>query len=260
MSPYIICSAVAVLAYMTVLFAAALFKKDNSIVDIAWGPGFVLVAALTLLIGKTFEARQVLVTALVAAWGIRLGVHLYFRNRGRGEDFRYAKWRKEWGPWFMPRSFFQIFMLQGILMLIVSYGVVLVNSLPAPRLEALDILGAAVWVFGFVFETVGDAQLKAFKQKPESKGRIMRSGLWRYTRHPNYFGEAVMWWGIFIIDLSLPRGWTGVVSPVLITFLLLRVSGVTMLEKNYAGNSEFRAYASRTNAFFPCFPKKEKTS
>jgi steroid 5-alpha reductase family enzyme len=241
---------------MAVLFAAALLKRDNSIVDIAWGPGFVLVALLTLLLGKTFEDRQVLVTALVGAWGIRLGVHLYFRNRGRGEDFRYAKWRKEWGRWFVPRSFFQIFVLQGILMLIVSYGVVLANSSPSPGLGALDVLGAAVWVSGFIFEAAGDAQLKVFKQKPENKGRIMRSGLWRYTRHPNYFGEAVMWWGIFIIDLSLPRGWTGVVSPVLITFLLLRVSGVTMLEKKYAGNNEFQVYARRTNAFFPWFPKK----
>jgi steroid 5-alpha reductase family enzyme len=256
LSRYIICSAIAVFLYMAVLFAAALLKRDNSIVDIAWGPGFVLVALLTLLLGKTFEDRQVLVTALVGTWGIRLGVHLYFRNRGRGEDFRYAKWRKEWGRWFVPRSFFQIFVLQGILMLIVSYGVVLVNSSPSPGLAALDVLGAAVWVFGFIFEAAGDAQLKAFKQKPENKGRIMRSGLWRYTRHPNYFGEAVMWWGIFIIDLSLPRGWTGVVSPVLITFLLLRVSGVTMLEKKYAGNNEFLVYARRTNAFFPWFPKK----
>jgi steroid 5-alpha reductase family enzyme len=260
MSLYIICSAIAVFVYMTVLFAAALLKKDNSVVDIAWGPGFVLIAVLTLLIGKTFEARQVLATTLVAVWGIRLGVYLYSRNRGRGEDFRYAKWRREWGRWFVPRSFFQIFLLQGILMLVISYGVVLVNASPERGLGPLDGLGAAVWFIGFFFEAAGDAQLKAFKQKPENKGRIMRSGLWRYTRHPNYFGEAVMWWGIFIIDLSLPRGWTGVVSPALITFLLLRVSGVTMLEKKYAGDDEFQAYARRTNAFFPWHPKKKKTS
>jgi steroid 5-alpha reductase family enzyme len=248
---------IAVLIYMTAVFAVGLFKKDNSIVDIAWGPGFILVVLLTLLLEKRFGPRQVLVTALVAVWGGRLAIHLYCRKRGRGEDFRYAKWRREWGRWFVPRSYVQIFMLQGILLLIISYGIVLVNASSGPGLGALDFAGAAVWLIGFVFEAAGDAQLERFKQAPESAGKIMTSGLWRYTRHPNYFGEAVMWWGIFLIALSVPTGWTAVVSPVLITFLLLRVSGVTMLEKKYIGNADFAEYARRTSAFFPWFPKKQ---
>jgi steroid 5-alpha reductase family enzyme len=260
MGDIIICAALAVFIYLTAVFAAALVARDNSIVDIAWGPGFILVALLTLLIGKEQGPRQILVTALVTIWGLRLAVHIFSRKQGKGEDFRYAKWRREWGRWFVPRSYLQIFMLQGVFLLVISYGVMLVNASGPQSLGALDLAGAAVWLAGFFFEAVGDAQLVQFKKDPKNKGRIMTSGLWRTTRHPNYFGEVVMWWGIFLIALSAPSGWTAVASPLLITFLLLRVSGVTMLEKQYAGNSEFAEYARRTSAFFPLPPKSKKTS
>lgn len=260
MGEILVGAAVAVFIYMTAVFVTALAARDNSIVDIAWGPGFILVALLSLLIGKRFEPRPLLVTALVTIWGLRLAVHIFLRKRGRGEDFRYAKWRRDWGRWFVSRSYLQIFIVQGILLLIIAYGVMLVNASASPGLRALDFLGAAVWLAGFFFEAVGDAQLERFKKRPDNRGKIMTSGLWRYSRHPNYFGEAAMWWGIFLIVLSAPKGWTGVVSPLMITFLLLRVSGVTMLEKKYAGNSEFAAYARRTSAFFPLPPRQEKTS
>jgi len=253
-------AAIAVFIYMTAVFVAALLARDNSIVDIAWGLGFILVAWLTLLIGNGSGPRRFFVTTLVTIWGFRLAVHIFVRKRGRGEDFRYAKWRRDWGRWFMPRSYFQVFMLQGIFLLIISYNAMLVNASASPRLRALDLAGAAVWAAGFFFEAVGDAQLERFKKRPENSGRIMTTGLWRFTRHPNYFGEAVMWWGIFLIGVSAPAGWTGVVSPLMITFLLLRVSGVTMLEKKYEGNSAFAEYARRTSAFFPLPPKREKTS
>jgi steroid 5-alpha reductase family enzyme len=260
MGEILVAAAIAVFLYMTAVFAAALLVRDNSIVDIAWGPGFILVGLLTLLIGKRFEPRQLLVTTLVTIWGLRLAIHIFRRKRGRGEDFRYANWRRDWGRWFVPRSYLQIFMLQGIFLLIISYGVILVNGSASRALWALDLAGAAVWAAGFFFEAVGDAQLEKFKRRPENKDRIMTAGLWRLTRHPNYFGESAMWWGMFLLTLSAPSGWTTVVSPLLITFLLLRVSGVTMLEKKYAGNSEFAAYARRTSAFFPLPPKREKTS
>ncbi len=260
MGHIIIVAALAVFIYMTAVFAAALLWRDNSIVDIAWGPGFILVALLTFLIGKEQGPRQILVTALVTIWGLRLAAHIFSRKRGRGEDFRYAKWRREWGRWFVPRSYLQIFMLQGLFLLVISYGVMLVNASGPRALGALDLAGTAVWLAGFFFEAVGDAQLVKFKMDPDNKGKIMTSGLWRTTRHPNYFGEVVMWWGIFLIALSAPSGWTAVASPLMITFLLLRVSGVTMLEKQYAGNSEFAEYARRTSAFIPLPPKREKTS
>jgi steroid 5-alpha reductase family enzyme len=256
MLSYFAAAAGAVFAYMTAVFLIALIIRDNSIVDIAWGPGFILVGLTTLFSRPEFEARQVLVTGLVVVWGLRLATHIFLRNRGRGEDFRYAKWRRDWGRWFIPRSFLQIFMLQGVFMLIIASPVVLVNHSGRKGLTVLDGLGALVWLAGFFFEAVGDYQLKRFKQNPESRGKIMTTGLWRNTRHPNYFGEAALWWGVFLIALSVPGGWVSIVSPVTISFLLLRVSGVALLEKKYAGNEEYAAYARRTSAFFPWFPKE----
>jgi steroid 5-alpha reductase family enzyme len=252
----ILYSAIAVFLYMTVVFVLALARKDNSIVDVAWGIGFILVAMLTFFLEKGYTARQVLASLLVFVWGMRLATHIFIRNRGRGEDFRYAQWRRDWGKWFIPRSFLQIFMLQGILLLVIAYPVMLVNYSQGRGISFLDVLGAAVWLLGFFFESVGDFQLLRFKRKPENKGKIMAQGLWRYTRHPNYFGEAAMWWGVFLIALSVRNGWTALVSPALITFLLLRVSGVIMLEKKYVGSKEYEEYARRTSAFVPWFPRE----
>jgi steroid 5-alpha reductase family enzyme len=249
-------SAIAVFLYMSFVFILSLAKRDNSIVDIAWGIGFILVSLMTFFLGSTFAVRSILVTGLVIIWGIRLSSHIYVRNRGRGEDFRYAKWRREWGKTFVWRSFFQIFMLQGVLLLVISYPVVLVNRSERNGLSALDIAGIGLWLIGFLFEGVGDYQLRKFKKTPENKGKIMSRGLWRYTRHPNYFGEAALWWGIFLIALSVEKGWTAVIGPLMITFLILRVSGVTLLEKKYAGNQEFLEYARRTSPFIPWFPKR----
>lgn len=256
MLSYFTAAGVAVFVYMTAVFLVAIRIKDNSIVDVAWGPGFILIGLTTLLLRPGVEVRHIIVIGLTAAWGLRLAVHIFFRNLGRGEDFRYAKWRRDWGNWFIPRSFFQIFMLQGFFMLIIGSPVVVVNRSAEEGLTVLDGLGVLLWLAGFFFETVGDYQLKRFKQKPESRGKIMMSGLWRYTRHPNYFGEASLWWGIFLIALNVPGGWAAVLSPLTISFLLLKVSGVTMLEKKYAGNEEFAVYAGRTSAFFPWFPRK----
>jgi len=247
--------------YMTAWFVAALIKKDNSIADIAWGLGFVLVAALTFLRrGALF--LPLIVTALVAVWGARLSLHILLRSRKRGEDPRYAEWRRKWGRAYVWRSYLQVFLLQGLFLLIISSPVILVNFAPhEPGLNADGgwgtwLIGVFVWFVGFFFEAVGDAQLARFKRDPDNKGRIMDQGLWRYSRHPNYFGESLMWWGIFLVALEGAYGWTTVVSPLLITFLLVKVSGVPILEKRYAGNAEFQAYARRTSVFIPWFPKK----
>lgn len=254
---FMLYSAICVFLYMSSIFMLAWIKKDNSIVDIAWGIGFILVAILTFILQTVFVNRHVLITALILIWGTRLAAHIAIRNRGRGEDFRYSQWRKDWGKWFLIRSFFQIYMLQGFLLLITAYPVMLINHSRETGIVFLDILGLIIWLVGFFFEAIGDYQLLTFKRKAENKGKIMTQGLWRYTRHPNYFGETVMWWGIFLIGLSLKSGWTAIVSPLLITFLLLKVSGVTMLEKKYVGNKEFEEYAKRTSAFFPWFPKRQ---
>jgi steroid 5-alpha reductase family enzyme len=252
----ILTTALAVFLYMTAVFAIALLKKDNSVVDIAWGPGFIVVALLSFCWEAGFESRHILVTGLVFFWAARLAIHIYLRNKGRGEDYRYAQWRKNWGKRFVLRSFFQIFMLQGFFLLLISYPIVLVNHSAGRGFAFLDLAGTLVWIVGFLFEAVGDHQLKKFKRNPQNKGRIMTAGLWKLTRHPNYFGEAAQWWGIFLVALSVQDGWTAIISPLTITFLLLKVSGVAMLEKKYAGDLEFAAYVGRTNAFFPWFPRK----
>lgn len=247
--------------YMTLVFILSLIKKNAGIVDIAWGLGFVLVVAVHLVRNNLFqqlsEPRRILIAALVFIWGARLSWHIYKRNRGRPEDYRYAGWRQKWGKNFVLRSYFQVFMLQGFFMLLILTPALLVLKSRSGPLNLLDILGLAVWLAGFFFEAAADAQLRAFKKNTENKGHIITTGLWKYSRHPNYFGESVMWWGVFLIALSVPRGWLGIISPLTITLLLTRVSGVPLLEKKYAGNAEFEAYKARTSAFFPLPPKKK---
>jgi len=252
---------VLVAATMTAWFVVALIRKDNSVADIAWGLGFVLVTATTFFFLRTSFFLPVLVSSLVAAWGLRLSFHIFRRNRNKGEDPRYAEWRRKWGRSFLWRSYLQVFLLQGLFLLVISSPVILVNTYrwelpPGPQGSFIWLAGALLWCVGFFFEAVGDAQLARFKKDPANKGRIMDRGLWRYTRHPNYFGESLMWWGLFLIALEFPYGWTTIVSPVLITFLLVKVSGVPLLEKRYRGRPDFEAYARRTSAFVPWFPKK----
>ena len=255
-------SAILVAVYMTVWFGVALVRKDNSVADIAWGLGFVLVAAYTFLFRRTSLFLPVLVTSLVAIWGLRLAFHVGLRSRKRGEDPRYAEWRRRWGRSFVWRSYLQVFLLQGLFMLVIAWPVILVNThrwAHPPGAATRDVfawVGTLVWILGFFFEAVGDAQLARFKRDPANKGKIMDRGLWRYTRHPNYFGESLMWWGIYGIALEVPLGWTTIVSPVLITFLLVRVSGIPPLERRYAGNAAFQGYARRTSAFVPRLPRK----
>jgi len=247
-----------VFVYMSVFFLIAVARKDNSLADVAWGGGFILVALATFFRAPgEAEARQVLATGLVIVWGVRLAVHIYFRNRGKAEDFRYAKWRRDWGKYFLLRSYLQVFLLQGALLVVIAWSVIFINMHPARGLSFLDALGLLVWATGFFFEAVGDYQLLRFTREPANKGRVMTTGLWRYTRHPNYFGEATMWWGIFLMALPLEGGYAALVSPLTITFLLLKVSGIPMLEKKLMETQEgYAEYARRTNAFVPWFPRE----
>lgn len=248
-------AALVIFITMTGIYLLALVLKDNSIVDIFYGPVFVLAAGAVALKVPSWHPRQALVVVLLTLWGVRLGIHLLVRHRGRGEDFRYRKWREEWGPAFVWRSYLQIYLLQGAVILVVLAPVLVVLKDPGGDLSVLDGIGVAIWVLGFVYEAVGDWQLLKFKRDPANRGKIMTLGLWRTTRHPNYFGEATLWWGMFLIALSSPGGWISVTSPLVIDLLLLYVSGIPMLEKKYEGNPQFEAYRKRTNAFFPWFPR-----
>jgi len=249
---------------MVLLWLVSLLVRDASIVDIFWGPGFVLVAwSVFLWVGAHDlpdggEARRWLLVSLVTVWGLRLGGYLAYRNLGKGEDYRYVTMREKAGRRFWIVSLFKVFGLQALFMWIVSLPAQ-AGQLPSTPdgLGPLAIAGAVVWAVGFFFETVGDAQLARFKADPANKGKVMDHGLWRYTRHPNYFGDFAVWWGIFLVALEGHGTWWSFVGPVLMSFLLLRVSGVAMLEKTIANRRPgYEEYIRRTSAFFPRPPRR----
>jgi len=242
--------ALLILIYMTLVFVLAQIAGDNSIVDIFWGLGFILIAIYSMIQDTEPDLRKWIVNSLVALWGVRLSVHVFLRNRGRGEDFRYRKWRETW-KFFIIRSYFQIFLLQGLFMFIIASPVYYINFYSKEPLGFLDTLGLVVFGTGFFFEAVADFQLMDFKKKPENRGRIITTGLWEMSRHPNYFGEALVWWGISFYALNLPHGWMTLISPVVITLLLRFVSGVPMLEKKYSGRPDWEEYKRKTAAFVP---------
>lgn len=244
--------------YFFLFFLVGTLIKNNSIVDMGWGIGFVILAWFTTLRSDNVGGANLLITILISIWGLRLFYHIMKRNLGKGEDFRYANWRKEWGKWVIPRAFFQVYMLQGVFMFIVALPVILINTRETPgSISLFSLVGLLIWLIGFFFESVGDYQLKKFKEDPKNKGKIMRSGLWKYTRHPNYFGEATMWWGLGVIALSAGSSIAVFVSPIVITYLLLFVSGVPMLEKSFAKRPGYQEYKEVTPKFFPWFPKEK---
>lgn len=250
-------------AYMCFAFVISLIRKDNGTADIAYGWGFVLVAWITFAHGMP-DVPAFLASVLVTIWAARLSIRIYLRSRGKPEDFRYKKWREEWGKTFVVRSFLQVYMLQGLVIFLVSLPVSLLNIYNGPiGFGLIALLGILVWMKGFFFETVGDWQLARFMANPENKGKVMDRGLWHFTRHPNYYGESLMWWGLALISFGTLGGthalWLSLlafVGPVLITFLLLKVSGVPLLEARFAGNPEWEAYKAKTSVFIPWFPKK----
>jgi len=244
----------AVLIFMTAMFVVAVKRADNSIADVGWGIGFIMVAMIGLLLNDA-GPRQYVVMGLVALWGLRLSVRIFLRNRGRGEDFRYRKWREEWGRWFYVRSYLQVFVLQGVLMLVVSAPVLVLMSGGPLGCGPVSAVGLGIWIVGFLFEAVGDRQLDRFLADAANRGKVLDTGLWRYTRHPNYFGEAAMWWGIAVMASQAPLGPYGFIGPAVITYLLLFVSGVPMLEKTMKKDPAYRAYMERTSMFIPWFPK-----
>jgi steroid 5-alpha reductase family enzyme len=245
-----------VLAFMVTLFLVAIVLRNNGIVDIGWGIGFILIASAGLWLQPAPDPRQWLLWGLVLAWGIRLAVYILLRNRGHGEDWRYAQWRKDWGTNWVWRSFLQVFMLQGAIMLVVATPIWLSVGYHGGPLNVLDWIGCLVFALGLLIESLGDFQLMAFKRNPLHKGKIMTSGVWKYTRHPNYFGEALLWWGLGIIALNLPYGYWGLIGPLAINYFLIFVSGVPMLERGMEGRPGWAEYKARTSAFFPWFPKR----
>ena len=248
------------LVMITLLWLLSLYLKDSSIVDIFWGFGFVVMAWYYFGLATDYafdNLRGQVLCGLVTLWGLRLAFHIGSRNIGKPEDFRYQEFRREAGASYWWFSFFKVFLLQGIILWILSSVFwVTVNS-EIPTLGLFEYIGIGFWAVGFFFETVGDWQLTQFKKKVKEKGEILNTGLWKYTRHPNYFGDAMVWWGYFMFALGTSGGWLYFFVPIFMNFLLRFVSGVAMLEESLqASKPGYKEYMRKTSAFLPMLPRE----
>ncbi|MFX1402471.1 MAG: DUF1295 domain-containing protein [Promethearchaeota archaeon] len=262
-------SAIALLIYIFIAFIVGTIKKNNAIMDIFYGPAYFVVAitsfTLNLVIFSTYNVRQIIVTTLVLIWAIRLAVYVYIRNKGKPEDYRYKAMRERWKKNIAIKSFFKIYLFQGIIVFLVCIPAWFVNISENPHFISLfDFsgitlwLGSIIWLIGFLFETIADFSLYKFLQNPSNKGKIMDKSVWKYSQHPNYFGEVTQWWGLFVIALAVPYGFITFIGPAYITFQIIKVSGIRLLDKRFKGNEEYAAYKERTSSFIPWFPKKQK--
>ena len=246
---------------MTVGWIFSVLRHNVTIVDSLWGLGFVLVTGITFWTGNGFGGRSLLILVLTAAWGLRLAGYLTWRNWGQAEDHRYGKWREKCGQGFWFVSLFKVFWLQALFLWLISLVLQKAQLSSEPsRLTVLDILGAVVWATGFIFESVGDWQLARFKADPDNRGRVMNRGLWAWSRHPNYFGEFLIWWGFFLVALATPGGWWTMISPIIISIVLLKMTGVPLTEAALKTRRPgYADYIRRTSTFFPRPPKKKVT-
>lgn len=247
-----------VISLMTLLWMFSIFIRNVSIVDLFWGFGFVIVNTWYCFANEEITIRQVILLILVTIWGLRLSIYLARRNIGKGEDFRYREFRKNYGEknyWWI--SFFQTFLLQGLLMWLISSTLWGVNrNSDGNNLNIIDYTGLLIWITGFIFEAGGDYQLSKFKMNVSNKGKVLNTGFWRYTRHPNYFGDAAVWWGYGLICMAAGGYWY-LFGSLLMTLLIIKVSGVALLEKTLkAQKPQYLDYIQKTNSFFPWFPKK----
>lgn len=249
----------AVAAMMVIGWLVSLVYRNVTIVDSLWGLGFVLVAWLTFFMSDGYWGRQMLLAIVVTLWGLRLSAYLSWRNWGKGEDPRYGSWREKSGDRFWLVSLFKVFILQAFFLWVIALALQIGQLAKSPAtLTGLDALGSLVWATGFIFESIADWQLARFKSDPANKGRVMDRGLWAYTRHPNYFCEFLVWWGIFFITLSTPSSWWTILSPVIITVVLLKMTGIPLTEKALVEKRPgYNDYIQRTSAFIPWWPAKE---
>lgn len=249
---------IVIMIMMTLLWIVSIIIKNVSIVDLFWGFGFVVASTVYFLNSPGNETRKIIVLALSAIWGLRLSSYLAWRNIGKGEDYRYQQFRKDYGEkryWWI--SFFQTFLLQGVLMWLISAPLLAAQYYGAEKeIEIIDLLALLIWFIGFLFEAGGDFQLATFKSNPSNKGKVLNTGFWKYTRHPNYFGDSAVWWGFGLFSIAA-GSWLAVLGSVLMTLLIIKVSGVALLEKSLKNNKpEYQEYIRKTSAFIPWCQKK----
>lgn len=251
----------ALIIYFSLFYLWALSKKDFSVIDIAWGPSFLIIFGVSAF-QKDFihlSQRQFIVGILILIWSVRLSGYILKRSlKLKKEDYRYAQWREDWGKNANMIAYFRVYLLQALLSLMIGYPIILLfNQNEYVSFGTwLDISGVTLWIIGFSFEAVADFQKNKFKSNPSNQSKPLQEGLWKYSRHPNYFGEAILWWGLSLMIMS-EVFWLKVLwGPLWLNFMLLRVSGVSLLEKKYEGNLEYMNYQKKTNGFIPWFPKK----
>jgi steroid 5-alpha reductase family enzyme len=237
-----------------IFYGVAVATKNLSVIDTAWGLGFILLSLAGSALSGFANIRENVLTLMVVIWGLRLVLFIHFRNHGKGEDFRYAQWRKDWGEKTNLIAYFKVYWLQLILMLMVGLPIFSVHQNGDDSFSALNILGLLLWSVGLIWESIGDYQKSQFKKIKGNEQKVMQQGLWRYSRHPNYFGEALLWWGIALVSVKTSSYW-GLFGSAFITFLLLKVSGVPLVEKKQENNPEYQIYATETPAFFPSLSK-----
>lgn len=250
-------SLIIIIVAVTILWIISVIITNASIVDLFWGLGFVITNTYYFLWTGDTTTTKWLLFVMVTIWGLRLTIYLSFRNIGKGEDFRYQKFRNDYGPtryWWI--SYFQVFLLQGLLIWFISLPLMATNFLSKDdSLNIISYVGIIIWLIGLVFEAGGDYQLTRFKANPLNKGKVLNKGFWKYTRHPNYFGDSAVWWGFGLFSLSVGGYWQ-VIGSIAMTFLIIRVSGVILLEKTLSDKPGYNEYVRRTSPFIPWFPKK----
>lgn len=242
---------------VTLLWLLSIYLKNVSIVDIFWGFGFVVVNSFYFFSLQEYDIRNHILFFLVTIWGLRLTIYLAIRNIGKPEDYRYQQFRKDYGEkrywWF---SYFQVFLLQGALILLVSLPLWHIQTTSNSELNFVDYLAILIWIMGFCFEAGGDYQLYTFKKDPKNKGKVLNSGFWKYTRHPNYFGDAAVWWAYGLFSIACGGYWQ-VIGSIIMTLLIIKVSGVAMLERTLkTSKPEYLDYIKKTSSFIPWLPKK----
>ena len=254
MSTVFIESAVLLAGHIIVWFIVSILLKRNDVADIGWGLGYVFLCSYHA-VTKPLHPVSVVCYLLTLFWGLRLSFYLFKRNIKKSEDFRYLQWRKEWGKTFFIRTFLQVYVLQSVFLLMIISPALHAASFSSSEWSIFTVLGILIWLIGFYWQVIGDRQLAAFISNRQSKEDVLNTGLWAYSRHPNYFGEVMMWWGIYLVVWPLPGSWVFIIGPLTITLLIRYVSGVPMLERRYDKNQAYQEYKKKVPALFPRIPR-----
>ncbi len=241
---------VVIFLFMLIVFLFSLIRSDNSVSDIGWCTGIILVSIFSLFQGGTMDLPKIVMNFFVLVWGARLSIYIYLRNKGKPEDFRYKTMRETW-KYFTLRSFFQIYLFQGFILFLIAMPIWVFNFSAKSGFDLFDMVGAVIFLTGFYFEMMADAQVDRFRKDPTNKDKLLTSGLWSISRHPNYFGEALIWWGISLFAVNVSGGWITLISPVLMTVILRYITGVPPMEKRMEGRPGWDAYKNDTPVFVP---------